>query len=63
MYNYPDPMISISLDRQAEKVRKVQAYGLSQPAAPVAPAASTVRALATLAVMVIGTLLLVYVAR
>ena len=62
MYNYPDAMISISLDRQAEKVRKVQAYGLSQPAAPLAPAASTGRALAMILVA-IGTLLLVYVAR
>ena len=28
--NYPDAMISVALDRQAEKVRRVQAYGSSE---------------------------------
>ena len=34
--NYPDAMISVSLDRQAEKVRAVQAYGSSRTTAPAA---------------------------
>ena len=32
MNNYPDAMISVSLDRQAEKVRQVQACGLRRNA-------------------------------
>ena len=62
MNNYPDAMISMSLDRQAEKVGKVQAYGLSQKAAPAAQSGAAGRALAMVLVAV-GTLLLGLVAR
>ena len=62
MNNYPDAMISISLDRQAEKVGKVQSYGLSQMATPVAPSVLTGRALA-MVLVVVGTLLLGLFAR
>ena len=68
--NHPDAMITISLDRQAEKVRNVQAYGLSQKAMPAGstdngPLAGLMgRALPlAMALVVIGTLLLGYVAR
>lgn len=62
--NHTDPMIDISLDRQCEKVRKVQAYSSSQPPEPAAqtwPVGQMVRVFAIAAV--VTGLLVAYVVR
>ncbi len=57
MNNFPDAMISISLDRQAEKVRQVQAVDIQRPQ----PVAGRIAVLLTVA-SVAGALLLAFAA-
>jgi hypothetical protein len=61
MNNYPDTLISVSLDRQAEKVRKVQTWDTGRFTAPKAAWPVGLRLGALAVVAAVAGLAVVYV--